>query len=46
MRTKKNTVALDRGVHDRLVWLVIEFVRETIKLREENAALRAQINSQ
>ena len=44
MATKPKMIAVEKAVHDRLVDMFIFFVRENIKLQNENAALRAQIN--
>lgn len=43
MRSKPDTVSLERAVHDRLIEMFIFFVRETIRLEAENAAIRKQI---
>lgn len=45
MRSKPDTVSLERAVHDRLVEMFIFFVRENIRLTKEIAALREQSNS-
>jgi hypothetical protein len=43
---KSDRARVSQGCVEQLADLVVEFIRETLKLREENAALRAQINRQ